>query len=61
MRAWLFEVYSICKDKDAHEAVNLRTRNRHNFMKQSLNNDSVDLRDSIYRDRENWFNIERIL
>ena len=52
LRAWLFEVYAICKDKDAHEAINTRTRNTQKFQQTTMNRESLDLRVSVYRDRE---------
>ena len=52
LRAWLFEVYAICKDKDAYEAINTRTRNMHNFQQTTMNREILDLRVSVYRDRE---------
>ena len=52
LRDWLFEVYAIYKDKDAYEAINIRTRNINNFQQTTMNRESLDLRISVHKDHE---------
>ena len=51
LRALLFEVCTMCKDKDAHEATNTQTRNMKFFLQTTMKSDSLDLRVSVHRDR----------
>ena len=61
LRPWLFEVYTIYKDRDAYEEINIGTRNMYSFVQMALNKESLELRESIYRDHELWFNSLRSL
>ena len=52
LRAWLFKVYTICKDSEAYKDLNKRMINIYNYIQTALNEESIMLCDSIYYDRE---------
>ena len=61
LRAWLFKVYTVYKDKNVYEAINKWTRNIHNFLQTTMNSESLDLRVSVYRNYKKWYNTLRSL
>ena len=55
LRAWLFETYTICKDKEAYTALNEKVQSSYNFSQSILRDDTFQLRHSTFRQREAWF------
>jgi hypothetical protein len=61
LRAWLFETYTICNDKEAYAALNNKIKESYKFTQLALRNKTLDIRESTFRQREEWFRMSRNL
>ena len=59
LRAWLFETHMIYNDREAYEALNVRIKELNNYSQSVLQIKSLELRASIFRQREEWQSILR--
>ena len=54
LRAWLFETYTLCKDFEAYEELNAKVKSSFEFVQSPLQEDSADLRTTLFQIEENW-------
>ena len=52
LRAWLFKTYTLCGDYEAYDNLNNRIKETHNYAQSFLQNKSIELRASVFTQRE---------
>ena len=61
LRGWLFQVYSTCQDYESYEKINDRARKYLRPERSTLCDESIQMRNSASRQRDNWINLPRSL
>ena len=54
LRAWLFEIYTICKDKDSYKVVNKQTIWYKNHILPTLCEEGIIIKENVFRQKDNW-------